>query len=263
MARTLIEATVERGIVPPPAIHVEETAGQGVTGEVEGRMIAVGGRAWVGRQYPAAAKELDRMTDHAAGLKAYVTIDGDAAGVVQYEDLIRPGMGSFVKKLRALGISPLVLLSGDHERNAEDVARSLGMDTAEGDLSPGDKARRVSDLMRAGHRVVMLGDGTNDAPALSTANVGVALASSGGGISAEAADVVLLSNEPGRLIDAIHISRDTLRIARQSVWAGLVLSLVAMGFAAGGMIAPTAGALLQEAIDIAVILNALRASLNN
>jgi heavy metal translocating P-type ATPase len=258
MGQTLVQAALQGKLSVPQATAVVEVPGQGIHGRTEGNDVSVGGRAWIRGQFPEAAAELDRLAG--AGLRAFVVIDGRAAGVVTYEDRIRPSIGSLVSRLRALGVSPLVLLSGDHEDNAERVAHTVGMDRAEGDLLPEDKAQRVSDLMRQGLTVVMLGDGTNDAPALSTADVGVALASGGGGISAEAADVVLLGDNPAFLADAVVISRATLRIARQSIGAGLGLSVIAMGFAAGGWITPVAGALLQEAIDVAVILNALRAS---
>jgi heavy metal translocating P-type ATPase len=262
MGQTLVQAALQKNITPPPATEVVETPGQGIRGRTEGIEVSVGGRAWIRRLFPQTATELDSLAGDDAGLRACVVIDGQAAAIITYEDRIRPSIVSLVSRLRSLGVAPLVLLSGDHEDNAERVAQRVGMDRAEGDLLPGDKARRVQELMGQGHTVVMLGDGTNDAPALSTADVGVALASGGGGISAEAADVVLLADNPAFLVDAVEISRATVRIARQSVGAGLGLSIVAMGFAAGGWISPVAGALLQEAIDVAVILNALRASRN-
>jgi P-type E1-E2 ATPase len=135
------------------------------------------------------------------------------------------------------------------------VARAS--DEAHGDLLPEAKVAYVHTLMKGGDGVLMVGDGTNDAPALSTATVGIALAASGGGISAEAADAVILADDPTRVAQAIEISRRTLRIARQSIWAGL--SGAAMIVASFGYIPPVAGALLQEVIDVAVILNALRA----
>jgi cation transport ATPase len=140
------------------------------------------------------------------------------------------------------------------------VARAIGVTEARGELLPSDKVDAVAAMVRDGERVVMVGDGTNDAPALSTATVGVALAGHGGGITAEAADVVILSDDVSRVVEAIRISRRTLRIARESIWVGLGLSAAAMVVAALGHIPPAVGALLQEGIDVAVIVNALRTS---
>jgi P-type E1-E2 ATPase len=136
----------------------------------------------------------------------------------------------------------------------------IGVTESRGGLLPSDKVDVVAGLVRDGERVLMVGDGTNDAPALSAATVGIALAGHGGGITAEAADVVILNDDLSRVVEAIQISRRTVRIAQQSIWAGLGLSALAMIFAGAGYIRPTIGALLQEVIDVAVILNALRTS---
>ena len=151
-------------------------------------------------------------------------------------------------------------MSGDRAPNARAVATAVGIDEYRGDMLPQDKVEIVRRLVDDGETVVMVGDGTNDAPALSTATVGVALASHGRGIATEAADVILLADNPSRLMDGIEISRRTMRIARQSIWAGLGISAAGMAMAAAGLIPPVVGAAIQEAVDLAVIANALRAS---
>ena len=163
-------------------------------------------------------------------------------------------------RLRALGVRRIVLLSGDHTPTVLAVAQAAGLAEARGDLLPSDKASAVTALRDGGDVVMMVGDGTNDAPALTAANVGVALSAHGGGVSAEAADVVVLVDVFDRVADAVAIGQRSIRIARESIWVGLGLSACAMVFAAYGLIPPIAGAFLQEGIDVAVILNALRSS---
>ena len=192
-----------------------------------------------------------------------MAVDGRAAGIIEYADRIRPELLGLVGRLRKLGIRRVVLLSGDDRANTDAVAGAIGIEEAHGELLPEDKVAHVRRLAKAGEKVLMVGDGTNDAPALSSATVGVALASGGGGITAEAADAVLLADDPSRVVTAIAISRRTLHLARQSIWVGLGLSGVAMVAASLGYVPPTVGALLQEAIDVAVILNALRAAGSN
>ncbi len=259
LARTLVDEAVRRGIVIPGARSVVEAAGEGVAGEVEGVDVAVGGWAFVGGRAAALGRSSPlRLPGH--GLRAYVTIGGRPAGVVEYADAVRSGAPALIDRLRRLGLRRMVVLSGDAGDNTAAVAAAVGVDDARGDLLPQDKVEAVRALVQGGERVVMLGDGTNDAPALGIATVGVALASGGGGITAEAADAVILGDDPGRLADAVEISRRTMRIARQSIWIGLGLSGAAMVAAAAGYVPPTVGALLQEAVDVAVILNALRAA---
>jgi heavy metal translocating P-type ATPase len=262
LATTVVEEAAARGIEPPEGREVVESPGQGVTGLVEGRRVVVGGLGYVTAQAPAAGESLRRLAGEQRrnGLRAYVAVDGRAGGLIEYADRLRPNLAGFTERLRRLGVHRAVLLSGDEQANAEAVATEVAIGEAHGDLLPEAKVAFIHRLVKAGDRVVMMGDGTNDAPALSSATVGVALASGGGGITAEAADVVILADDPTRLTEAIAISRRTLRLARQSIWVGLGLSATAMIVASFGYIPPTVGALLQEGIDVAVILNALRAS---
>jgi heavy metal translocating P-type ATPase len=262
LARTLVEEAHNRHIEIPPGNNITEAAGQGVTGEVEGHSVAIGGWSFVVHRHPAAEPVLRDLLSGspAAGLRAYVTVDGRGAGFIEYADQVRPELAEFIPELHRLGISRIALLSGDDQANASAVADAVGIQEAHGDLLPEEKVAYVQRLMKEGERVLMVGDGTNDAPALSTATVGIALASGGGGISAEAADAVILADDPSRVAEAIVISRRTLRLARQSIWTGLSLSAAAMLAASLGYVPPVAGAILQEVIDVAVILNALRAA---
>jgi heavy metal translocating P-type ATPase len=265
LARTVVQEAAERGIELPEAENVIEAPGQGVTGMVEGRALTVGGWSFVVQRHPAAEEPLRQLLAQQPGpeLRAYVAVDGRGAGVIEYADRLRPKLAGFITELRALGVRRILLLSGDDQVNVAEVARAVGIEEAHGDLLPAEKVAYVQGLMKGGEPVLMVGDGTNDAPALSTATVGIALASTGGGISTEAADAVILADDPTRVGEAVRISRRTLRIARQSIWVGLGLSGAAMVVASFGYIPPVAGALLQEAIDLAVILNALRASVRS
>jgi heavy metal translocating P-type ATPase len=258
LARSVASAALARGIPLASAERVTEEAGRGVRGEVEGRHVCVGARGYV---VACARADSPRRDDHdKPGLRAFVVVDGRWEGYIEFADQLRPGLRTFFDQLRELGITRTMLLSGDSALHTAAVARAVGIADARGELLPGDKVSVVNELVQAGERVLMVGDGTNDAPALSAAHVGVALAAHGGGITAEAADVVLLTDDVTRIADMIRLSRRTLRIARQSIRVGLGLSALAMVVAALGYIPPVVGAALQEALDVAVILNALRAS---
>ncbi len=266
LARTLVAAarrSAGEGGALPVASQVVEAHGGGVSGWVEGHEVIVGARSLVIARYPSAADSLAALEANfpdAIGLRAYVAIDGEAVGIVQYADSIRADAADVVRDLRELGIRRIMLLSGDRTANAEAVAQRVGVTEARGDLLPQDKARIVGELRAARERVLMVGDGTNDAPAMSSATVGISLAAHGGGITAEAADIVVLADELALIPVMIRIGRRTMRIAHQSLVVGLGLSGVAMVFALFGFIRPPVGALLQEVIDVVSILNALRSS---
>jgi heavy metal translocating P-type ATPase len=259
LARTLVSAAEAAGLALPEARDVTEAAGRGVAGTVEGQRVVVGARSFVREQVNRGEAVLD-IEPASPGLRAFVAVDGVVVGIVEYADAPRPGVRDVFRALTGLGIRRTLMLSGDHAENARSVAAAVGVDDVRGDLLPEDKVAIVRELVASGDSVLMVGDGTNDAPALSAATVGVAMAGHGGGITAEAADVVILIDDLSRVVDAMRISRRTMRVARQCIGVGLGLSAAAMVAAALGWVGPTPGALLQEGIDLAVILNALRAS---
>jgi heavy metal translocating P-type ATPase len=260
LARSVVGAAEKRGLALEPVTDVRESPGRGVTGIVHDRRVCVGARGFVVECVggDVGAPFVD-VTDR-EGLRAHVAVDGKFAGVIEFDDELRPGLPALFRALRDAGVRRTLLLSGDSVAHTSAVAMQIGVTDSRGGLLPQDKVDIVAALVRDGERVLMVGDGTNDAPALSAATVGVALAGHGGGITAEAADVVILNDDLSRVVEAIEISRRTVRIARQSIWTGLGLSGLAMLIAGMGYIRPTIGALLQEAIDVAVILNALRTS---
>lgn len=260
LARAVVSAAESAGLGIAVAEDVVEASGEGVTGIVDGRQVVIGARTFVAARHPDA---IAGFTSEAAGsgLRAYVLVGGRPAGVIEFADQVRPEIASVLTELRQEGVGRMLLLSGDAIAHTRAIAAQIGISEVHGELLPGDKVDIVRSLigMNAG-KVLMLGDGTNDAPALGTADVGVAMAGHGGGITAEAADIVLLADEPRGVVEAIRIGRRTMRIARQSIVVGLGLSAVGMVLASIGLITPIAAALFQEGVDVAVIVNALRAS---
>ena len=241
-------------------LKAHERMGFGISGEVDGRLIAVGQRAFAApdaaRTGPVRSVEQRAAADGSASV--FVAIDGALAGVLVLQDPIRPEAPRALRSLRALGISHIHLVTGDHPDVAELVGDVLGVDRVFAERAPDEKADVVRRVRSEGI-TAMVGDGINDAPALALADVGIAMGARGATAASEAADVVLLTDRFNGIADAIRIAQRTRRIALQSVLVGMGLSVIAMGFAAAGYITPIHGALLQEAIDVLVILNALRA----
>lgn len=261
LARSVVDEATTRGLAIPRATAITEYSGRGVSGHVDGRRVTVGAGSIVSELHPALATEVAAYHEgEEGGLRAFVAVDDATLGVIHYADRLRPGLDNLGPRLAARGLTRVVLLSGDHADNVAKIAAQVGITEARGDQLPQDKVNAVKALEAEGRRVVMVGDGTNDAPALASATVGVALAAHGGGISAEAAGVVLLADDVMHVEEAVEIGQRTVRIAKQSIGVGLGLSALGMVVAALGYLPPTAGALVQEAIDVAVILNALRAA---
>lgn len=193
-----------------------------------------------------------------SALSVFVAIDGQTIGAVLLADELRRDTPRAIEALRAAGVSRIIMVTGDRADAAETIGAALDLDAVLANREPADKVDAVATEQRQ-YPTVMVGDGINDAPALAAANVGVAMGARGASASSEAADVVILVERLDRVSDAVTIAKRTFGIALQSIIVGIGMSAVAMGFAALGFLPPIAGALTQEIIDVAVILNALRA----
>ncbi len=256
VARALVHEARARNLVLHAPERVVEAPGSGIEGLVDGHRVEVGNVTWLrDRGYQRDTAEMP-ASDAVA-----VAIDGAFAGLIAIGDPLRPDATDLVPALRRVGIRHVALATGDRQARAAAIGSALGVDRTYAEQSPENKL----DLVRALREnadlgpVIMVGDGVNDAPALAMADVGIALAGAGATISSETADAVIVGDRIGRVVDAVAIGRRSLAIARQSVIVGIALSILAMGFAALGFLPPVAGAILQEGIDVAVILNALRA----
>jgi heavy metal translocating P-type ATPase len=259
IAQTIVAEAHGRGLVLAIPTDVVETPGEGIVGRVEGRQVMVGGLHFIAGKIADPGLSTLLESDRLPGaLAAAVAVDGKLAGVLILSDELRAGTEALLHELRNLGIDRIVLATGDRHEVAKFIATGLSIDLVRSELTPDQKILVVLSERKNGP-VMMIGDGINDAPALAAADIGLAMGAKGAAASAEAADVVLLVDQLDRVLPAIRIARRSRFIALQSVIAGMGLSILAMIAAALGYIAPVEGALLQEAIDVAVIFNALRA----
>jgi heavy metal translocating P-type ATPase len=260
LATAITAAARRRGLALSLPTAVREQHGAGIRGLVDGHAVALGNAEWVaaGHDVPAAARALRRRGALDGASCVFAAVDGALAGALVLEDPIRPDAARVLHELRQAGIRRIVMISGDHAEVAESIGVAVGVDQVLSERDPADKVDAVQ-AARGEGVTVMVGDGVNDAPALAAADVGVAMGARGATASSESADVVLTVDRLDRLAEAMRIARRSRAIAMQSVLAGMGLSLLAMLVAAGGWLVPVLGAVIQEGIDVAVILNALRA----
>jgi len=258
LASAVVRAAHDRKLDLTLPTRVEELPGSGVRGNVGTQTVAVGKASWLlTGDPPAWARSVRRSAELDGALTMVVAVDGEVVGAIVLDDPIRTDAARTIRDLRRQGLSHITMVTGDRADVASTVGAVIGVDEVLAERTPAEKVDAVRSASLT-HRTIMVGDGINDAPALAVADIGVAIGARGSTASSEAADVVLTVDRLGRLSEAITIARRTRRITRQSVYVGIGLSAVAMMFAALGLLPPVAGALLQEGIDLAVILNALR-----
>jgi Cd2+/Zn2+-exporting ATPase len=279
LAQAIVREAKEQLLPIAAASGFRTTAGLGVTAEVDGKAVVVGSRrfleshglsgftseeeAFHRQQTTVAAPGNDssiavvgnRTTQ---GKSIYVAADGIALGVVILADRLRTEASAAIAKLRDLGIHSLVMLTGDESRAAEEMATASGVDTFHAGLLPEEKVEHLRDLATAGKRVVMVGDGINDAPALATAEVGVAMGAAGTDLAIESADVVLMSSHLGQLVEAVAIGQRARRTLKQNLLFASAVIVVLVGYTLLGELAITTGVLGHEGSTLVVIFNGLR-----
>ncbi|MDX8449432.1 heavy metal translocating P-type ATPase [Mesorhizobium captivum] len=260
LADSIVRIARHRNLVLSHPHDVREYRGEGLKGEVDRVSIAAGSRSLVlgDRPLPHWAEGGEERHRNAQVLRVFLAFDGRLAGIFTFGDQIRQDARDTVGALRSAGVCRILMLTGDDGAAAKRVSDLLDLDAVIADAIPAAKLEAVK-AEKATAPTMMVGDGINDAPALAAATVGVAMGARGGTASSEAADVVVLTDRLKPVAEALRIARRTRGIALQSIIVGLTLSGAAMVWAAVGHVTPVAGALLQEGIDVAVILNALRA----
>lgn len=264
LAEALVRAASQAKLSLTAPLEVTEDPGQGIEALVDGRRVAVGSRTYLGQRGvdQDELRSAIALSGHGSGeAHVLVGVDGQLAGVIVMADELRPEATKVVARLRAKGVRHVGLVSGDRRSVADRVGQELDVDHVYAEQTPEQKLQ-VVEALRADPNlrpVIMVGDGVNDAPALALADAGIAMGAGGATISSETADAVITVDRIDRVADAVDAGHRSVAIARQSVLAGMGLSIVAMVVAAFGYLPPLAGALLQEGIDLAVILNALRA----
>lgn len=260
VAQAVVQEARAQGLALDAPTEVSETPGAGLSGMVDGHVVMLGGHHFVAAATPAVAwiEVILRRMAYEDVSGSFIAVDGAMAGAVLFADRLRLESPRALRLLRKAGIGHIVMLTGDRREVAQAVGLAAGVDEVRAELTPTDKLAEI-EQGRALGTTLMIGDGINDAPALAAADVGIALGANGATASSEAAGVVILVDRLDRVAEAVQIAVRTRRIAVQGVFAGMGLSLLAMLLAAFGLLPPLAGAVVQEAIDVAVIFNALRA----
>lgn len=260
LAKAVVAAAVDRGLRLKPPEHVKETMGSGLSGLIDGRQVTAGSREMLLSHAELSPWELRaiRRASWRSALIVFIAVDGRPIGALLLADELRADTPRAIRLLRDAGIARMVMVTGDRAAAAQAIGAALDLDAVLADRVPSDKVEAVRTEQRL-HPTIMVGDGINDAPALAVADIGVALGARGASASSEAADVVILADRLDRVGEAIVIAQRARRIALQSIVVGMGLSLVAMVAATLGWLDPVPAAIVQEVIDVAVILNALRA----
>jgi heavy metal translocating P-type ATPase len=255
LAKAVVSKAKLDGLKLEKAKAIEEKAGLGIWASIKGDRVSVGGQSLLKHEgVKLPAKFSESGVDHTA---AFVIVNGEAQGIITFTDTLRAEPKSTLEYLHKLGIRDIAMITGDHLAAAKTIAKELGIDEVYADQLPADKLNTLAKLRP--RPIAFVGDGINDAPVLTSADVGIALGAEGSTAASESADMVIMLDDLSRVAVAVEIAKKTFRIADQSILIGIGLSFILMAIFATGKLSPITGALLQEVVDVISIFNALRA----
>lgn len=249
LARSLVAYAKKEKLTLFPVADLEEVTGEGIRATINGKKIRVGKASFVG-------STIELSNEHTA---VYVSLDDQSIGYITFTDIVRRESADTIKQLKELGIKKTIMLTGDHQSIANEIASEVGITEVHAECLPEEKINVLKSLSEEDRPGIMVGDGVNDAPALAVADIGIAMGAHGSTAASESADAVILKDDLSRVSEAVRLSQDTMRIAKQSVLIGIVICVVLMLIASTGIIPALLGAALQEVIDTVSILSALRA----
>lgn len=253
LAHALVTESQRKKLSLSKPSKLEEVTAQGVKATINKHSVLVGKQSFLEK----SGVSFKNYKSKAGETAVYLAVDKKFAGVIFFRDQLRPESKQVIKNLATVGVSQTVMLTGDTKATASRIAKEVGIKDFRAECLPKDKVDVVRDL---GNRpVMMVGDGVNDAPVLAVADVGMAMGARGSTAASETADVVVLVDDLSKVFKAIEIAKNTIKIALQSIWVGIAISVGLMLVASTGAIPAVVGAALQEVVDVVVIINALRA----
>lgn len=255
LAKAVVDYAISKNVAVPEPAQYEQLQGRGAKATISGHVVLIGNAALLREN----SVPLLEAIEHGGQTPVHIAIDGKFAGVILIADTLRPGAREALARLRATGIKRIAILTGDNEATARAIGKELGVNEVHADLLPEDKVAAIAELQKQGHRVAMVGDGINDAPALARADVGIAMGGGGTQAALEAADIALMKDDLGKIVSARAIARRAYRTIQENIFVGVgVVHGLGITAALLGWIGPIEAAMLHLGPDILVFLNSVK-----
>jgi len=261
LAKAIVDETRKSGLVLKDPEEFEAKSGFGVVAELSGHKITVGNLNLMNEHGIVMDEESTSHIDSESALgrtPVVVADDSQALGIISIADTLRESVSNDISHMKATGVKEVIMLTGDNPSVANEIARRVGIDEAYSNLLPEDKAKHVEEYRQQGHRVIVVGDGVNDAPALASANVGIAMGIAGTDVAMETAGIVLMTDDLGKVARVMELSRKALSVIKQNVIFSLAVNVMGLLLSTQGLVSPVLASVIHEGNALIVVFNSLR-----